>query len=80
MLAVRVAARIERELHVDVEKVKGHYGEYKLLVGGEIIIDGGAEALLGILQSGKKVVDAVKTRPIYAAWGIELTQGKTCHA
>jgi hypothetical protein len=57
-----VTARIERELHVDVVKVKGHYGEYKILVDREIIIDGGAKALLGILPSGKKVVDAVKSR------------------
>ena len=57
-----MAARIERELHVDVEKVKGHYGEYKILVDGEIIIDGGTKALLGILPSGKKVVNTVKTR------------------
>jgi hypothetical protein len=57
-----VAARIERELHVDVEKIKGRYGEYKILVDGEIIINGGAKALLGILPSGKKVVEAVKTR------------------
>jgi hypothetical protein len=57
-----VAARIERELHLDVEKIKGRYGEYRILVDGEIIINGGAKALLGILPSGKKVVGAVKTR------------------
>jgi hypothetical protein len=62
-----VAARIERELHVDVEKIKGRYGEYKILVEGEILIDGGAKALLGILPSAKKVVDAVKTRLIQVA-------------
>jgi hypothetical protein len=56
-----VAARIKRELHVEVEKIKGRYGEYRILVDGKIIIDGGARALLGILPSVKKVVDAVKT-------------------
>jgi hypothetical protein len=57
-----VAARIEQELHVDVEKAKGPYGTYKILVDGETAIDGGAKALLGILPSGKKVVDAVRAR------------------
>ena len=59
-----MAARIERELHVDVEKIKGRYGEYRILVDGRIIIDGGAKALFGIFPSGKKVVDAVKARLI----------------
>ena len=59
-----MAARIERELHVDVEKIKGGYGEYKILVDGETIIDGGVKALLGILPSCKTVVDAVRTRLI----------------
>jgi hypothetical protein len=57
-----VAARIERELGVDVDKVKGPYGAYKILVDGETIIDGGTKALLGILPSGKKVINAVKSR------------------
>ena len=59
-----MAARIERELHVEVKKIKGCYGEYKILVDGKTIIDGGTKALLGILPSGKKVVDAVKARLI----------------
>jgi hypothetical protein len=57
-----VAARIERELHVDVEKVKAHYGEYRVLVDGEIVVDGGAKALLGIFPSGKKVVNTVRKK------------------
>jgi len=58
--AVRVAARLRRELRTDVEMVRGHYGEYKVLVDGETVIDGGALAALGILPSGRKVVDAVR--------------------
>jgi hypothetical protein len=42
-----VAARLRRELHVDVEMVRGHYGEFKVLVDGKTIIDGGATAFLG---------------------------------
>jgi hypothetical protein len=57
-----LAARIERELHVDVEKVKARYGEYRVLVDGETIIDGGMKALLGIFPSAEKVVGAVTKR------------------
>ena len=42
--------------------VRGHYGEFKVLVDGAIVIDGGALAALGVLPSGRKVVDAVKAR------------------
>ena len=60
--AVRVAARIRRELHVDVELEKGRYGQFKVLVDGETVIDGGALAALGVLPSGRKVLDAVRAR------------------
>jgi hypothetical protein len=55
-----VAARLRRELGVDVEMVRGRYGEFKVLVDREIAIDGGALAALGVLPSGQKVVDAVR--------------------
>ena len=57
-----MAARLRRELQTDVEMVKGHYGEFKVLVDGETIIDGGAAAFLGVLPSGRKVVEAVRAR------------------
>jgi hypothetical protein len=60
--AVRVAARIRRELHVDVELEKGRYGQFKVLVDGETVIDGGALAALGVLPSGRKVIDAVRAK------------------
>jgi hypothetical protein len=60
--AVRVAARIRRDLAADVEMVHGRYGEFKVLVDGDIVIDGGALAFLGVLPSGRKVVEAVRTR------------------
>jgi hypothetical protein len=40
--------------------VRGHYGEFKVLVDGNTIIDGGAAAFLGVLPSGKKIVAAVR--------------------
>jgi hypothetical protein len=57
-----VAARLRRELHADVEMVRGHYGEFKVLVDGDTIIDGGAAAFLGVLPSGRKIVAAVRDR------------------
>lgn len=42
--------------------VHGHYGEYKVLVDGEIAIDGGPLTMLGVVPASKKVVDAVRSR------------------
>jgi hypothetical protein len=42
--------------------VHGHYGEYKVLVDDDLVIDGGALAALGVLPSGRKVVEAVRAR------------------
>ncbi len=42
--------------------VRGHYGEFKVLVDGEMVIDAGVLAVLGVLPSGRKVVDAVRSR------------------
>ena len=57
-----MAARLRRELGAEVEMVKGHYGEFKVLVDGESVIDAGALAALGVLPSGKKVVETVRAR------------------
>ena len=57
-----MAARLRKELQTDVDTIKGHYGEYKVLVDGETVIDGGALAVLGVLPSGRKVIDAVRAR------------------
>jgi len=42
--------------------LRGHYGEFKVLVDGDTVIDGGALAALGVLPSGRKVLDAVRAR------------------
>lgn len=62
MHAARVAARLRRELHVDVEMIRGRYGEFKVEVDGQTVIDPGALAVLGVLPSGRNVVDAVRAR------------------
>ena len=58
--AVRVAARLRRELQTDVDLVKGRYGEFKVLVDDKVVVDGGALVTLGIMPSGKKVVETVR--------------------
>ena len=57
-----MAARLRRELSSDVDMVKGHYGEFRVLVDGESVIDGGALTALGVLPSARKVVAAVRQR------------------
>ena len=42
--------------------VHGGYGEFKVQVDGATVIDGGALALVGIVPSGRKIVDAVRER------------------
>jgi hypothetical protein len=57
-----VSARLRRELGVDVEMVRGHYGEFKVLVDHQTVVDEGALAALGLLPSARKVLDAVRVR------------------
>ncbi len=42
--------------------VPGHYGEFKVLVDGQLVIDGGKLAVVGIVPSGETVVAAVRER------------------
>lgn len=57
-----MAARLRRELEMDVEMVHGSYGEFTVLVDEEIVLKGGALTALGVFPSGRKVVDAVRGR------------------
>lgn len=57
---MRVAARLRRELKTDVEMLRGRYGEFKVLVDGKVIEDGGAAAFLGIMPSSKKILATVR--------------------
>jgi hypothetical protein len=60
--AVRVAARIRRELKTEVDMIRGHYGEYKILVDGETVVDGGPLVVVGVMPSGRKIVEKVRAR------------------
>lgn len=62
LYAVRVAARLRRELKSEVELVRGAYGQFKVFVDGEMVVDAGAWAALGVLPSGRKVVEAVQVK------------------
>jgi hypothetical protein len=57
-----VAARLRRELQIEVETEHGRYGEYKIFVDGDLVIDGGALAALGVLPAARKTVKAVRDR------------------
>jgi hypothetical protein len=57
-----VAARLRRELGTDVETVHGGYGEFKVLVDGETVVEGGVLGALGVLPSVAEVVKTVKGR------------------
>ena len=57
-----MAARLRRELHEEVAMVRGRYGEFKVLVDGETVVDGGALTALGVLPSQRKVLDAVRAK------------------
>jgi hypothetical protein len=55
-----VAARLRKELDTDVRMVHGHYGEFKVLVGDNVVVDGGKKVILGIMPPYHAVLDAVR--------------------
>ncbi len=55
-----MAARLRRELKTDVDLVNGKYGEFKVLLDGAVIVDGGSAAFLGILPSATKILAAIR--------------------
>ena len=57
-----MAARLRRELGAEVEMVRARYGEFKVLVDGDTVVDGGALAALGVLPSRRTVLEAVRAR------------------
>ncbi len=57
-----MAAKLRRELQIEVDTEHGRYGEYKVLVDGEVVVDGGTLAALGVLPSARKTVNTVRDR------------------
>lgn len=42
--------------------IRGRYGEFKVLVDGQTVIDAGAMAMLGVLPTRRKVTEVVRAR------------------
>jgi len=57
-----VAATLRRDLHLEVELLDGHYGEFTVLVDGEEILNGGALGFIGVLPTVRKVRELVERR------------------
>ena len=57
-----MAARLRRELGIEVEQIHGRYGEYTVLVDGDVVVDGGAKVILGLMPSAKGIVEKVRER------------------
>ena len=60
--AARVAADVRRELGEEVKLEDGRYGEFKVFVDGEQVVDAGPLAFLGVLPSVREVRSAVAAR------------------
>jgi hypothetical protein len=57
-----VAEHLQRELGIEPIMVHGHLGEFKVLLDGEVLIDGGLPTALGILPSATSIAAAVQDR------------------
>jgi hypothetical protein len=57
-----VAVRILKELEIQVQLEHGAYGEYRVILDGRVIIDGGARVIIGVHPSTSRIVEAVRSR------------------
>ncbi len=57
-----MAARLRRELGIDVEQRSGAYGEFTVLVDDEVVLTGGPLGWAGVLPSYEKVAEKVRAR------------------
>ena len=53
---------MRRELKADVDVVGGPYGQFKVEVDGTTVLEGGALAVLGVLPSVERVLEAVRAQ------------------
>jgi len=56
-----VAAKLKQELGTDIAMIHGNYGEFKVLVDGNVVSDAGLLAALGIVPSDESILSAVRT-------------------
>lgn len=57
-----MAKKIKKEMNAEVELIHGRYGEFKVAVNGETIINGGAKVILGIMPSAGEIITAIKAK------------------
>lgn len=57
-----MAARLRRELGIEVDTIPGRYGEYKVLVDGVTVVNGGALVALGMMPKAQKTIAAVRAK------------------
>ena len=55
-----MAAKLKEELATEVEMIHGNYGEFKVLVDGNVVSDAGLKATLGIVPSDESILSAVR--------------------
>jgi hypothetical protein len=55
-----VAARLRRELGIDVEMEHGRYGEFKVLIDNQTVVDGVTMGTMGFPPTSKKIVELVR--------------------
>lgn len=51
---------LRREMNADVDMIHGNYGEFKILVDGEVVSDAGPLSMIWIVPSNKTIVAAVR--------------------
>jgi hypothetical protein len=62
LLAARVAARLRKDLAREVDLEHGDYAEFTVLVGGDVVIEGGPMTAFGVLPPYERVLAAVRER------------------
>lgn len=55
-----MAAKLKQELGTDIEMIHGNYGEFKVLVDGNVVSDAGLIAAFGIVPSDESILSAVR--------------------
>ncbi len=57
-----MAARIRKSFGEEVEMRHGRYGEFQVLVDGEVAVASGALGFLGVLPSLRQTLEAVRAK------------------
>ena len=55
-----MAGLLKRALGIEAGLEHGSYGQFKILVDGRVALDAGAMAMLGIVPSNDRIVEAVR--------------------